>query len=121
MMDHKAGKSGLSGQGGPDMQYLMKPRGKGYTLRMSTPEILVGTGNPWTGKPFGREIKLGLNTRGHAEAVRLRDVRVGQVRQLEAEAQASAGQRHVGRIIDLTPENAAAWREIREEANCGGG
>lgn len=116
MTDHRAGASGLAGQGGPDMKHLMKPRGKGYTLRMKTPEVLVGTTNPWTEKPFGREIKLGLNTRSHAEALRLRDVRVGQVRQLEAEAQASTGQPHVGRIIDLSPENAASWREMREEA-----
>ncbi|WP_171616935.1 hypothetical protein [Ruegeria sp. HKCCD6428] len=98
------------------MRYLTKPRGKGYTLRMVTPEILVGTENPWTGKPFGREIKLGLNTRTHAEAVRLRDIRLGQVRQLGADALAEAGRRSAGRIIDLSPESAAEWRKMREEA-----
>ncbi len=46
-----------SGSQEPDMQYLTKPRGHGYSLRMTTPEILVGTENPWTGKTFGREIK----------------------------------------------------------------
>jgi hypothetical protein len=72
------------------MQHLTKPRGRGYSLRMVTPETLVGTMNPWTRKPFSREIKLDLNTRSHAEAVRLRYVRIGQIRQLEAEALASA-------------------------------
>lgn len=52
------------------MQYLIKPRGRGYSLRMVAPEILIGTENPWTVKAFGREIKLGLNTRSHAEAKR---------------------------------------------------
>ncbi|WP_428515008.1 tyrosine-type recombinase/integrase [Roseovarius sp.] len=97
------------------MQYLTKPRGKGYSLRMPTPSVLVGTENPWTGKPFGIEIKLGLKTRHHAEAVRIRDVRVGQIRQLEADARASKGQRSVGRIIDLSPESAAEWREMYNE------
>lgn len=99
------------------MQYLTKPRGRGYSLRMVTPDVLIGTKNPWTRKPFGREIKLGLQTRSHAEAVRLRDVRIGQVRQLEAEALASAGKKNVGRIIDLTPENAAEWRQMRDDAD----
>lgn len=98
------------------MQYLTKPRGRGYSLRMATPEILIGTESPWTGKAFGKEIKLGLNTRSHAEAIRLRDVRAGQVRQLEADALASAGRKNVGRIIDLTPESAAEWRKMRDEA-----
>ncbi|WP_320178316.1 tyrosine-type recombinase/integrase [Roseovarius pacificus] len=98
------------------MKYLIKPRGRGYSLRMVTPEILIGTKNPWTSKPFGKEIKLGLNTQRHAEAVRIRDVRLGQIRLLEAEALADAGRGSVGRIIDLSPESAAEWRQMREEA-----
>ena len=116
MMDHMRQRPSESGKGGPDMMYLTKPRGRGYSLRMSTPDVLVGTLNPWTGKPFGREIKLGLNTTRHAEAIRLRDVRLGQIRQLEAEAIAAAGKKPIGRIIDLTPESAAEWREMRAEA-----
>ncbi|MGR3587943.1 MAG: hypothetical protein ACU0BH_05545 [Paracoccaceae bacterium] len=81
---------------------------------MTTPEVLVGTENPWTGKKFGREIKLGLDTRKHTEAIRIRDLRVGQIRQLEADALASAGGRGVGRIIDLTPESAAEWSQMRD-------
>ncbi|MBO6853343.1 MAG: tyrosine-type recombinase/integrase [Marivivens sp.] len=84
---------------------------------MITPDVLVGTLNPWTGKPFGREIKLGLNTRSHAEAIRLRDVRLGQIRQLESEALASLNKKNVGKIIDLSPENARFWREERALTN----
>ncbi|MFW2544037.1 tyrosine-type recombinase/integrase [Primorskyibacter sp. 2E107] len=84
---------------------------------MATPEVLIGTESPWTSRPFGKEIKLGLNTRNHAEAVRVRDIRIGQIRQLEAEAEASAGKKTVGKIIDLTPENAAEWRAMRAESS----
>ena len=98
------------------MQYLNKPRGTGFLFRMMTPEVLVGTKNPWTGNAFGREIKLGLNTQRHAEAIRLREIRLGQIRQLGADAMASVGRTGVGRIIDLSPESAAEWRQIREDA-----
>lgn len=98
------------------MRFIVKPRGKGYSLRMTTPDVLVGTENPWTSKPFGREIKLGLNTRSHAEAIRMWDIRVGQVRQLEADALMNAGKRGLGRIIDLSPESALEWRKMRDEA-----
>lgn len=47
---------------------------------MVTPPILIGTENTWSGKKFGREIKLGFNNRSHAEAIRLRDVRIGRIR-----------------------------------------
>ncbi|MHA7827277.1 MAG: tyrosine-type recombinase/integrase [Roseovarius sp.] len=98
------------------MQYLTKPRGRGYSLRMATPNVLVGTQNPWTGKPFGKEIKLGLHTQRHAEAVRMRDVRLGQIRQLEADALANKGKKSIGKIIDLSPESAAEWRRAMDEA-----
>ncbi|WP_227268744.1 hypothetical protein [Roseobacter weihaiensis] len=116
MMDHTRASPSGPCVSELDMRHLTKPRGKGYTMRLIAPEVLVGTGNPWTGKPFGREIKLGLNTRSHAEAVRLRDIRLGQIRQLEADALAQRGRRSVGRIIDLSPESAAEWRQMREEA-----
>lgn len=116
MMDHIETGSSRSGEVKPDMRYLTKPRGKGFSLRMPTPEILVGTLNPFTKKPFGKEIKLGLNTRCHAEAVRLREIRAGQIRQLEADALAAAGRKSAGRIADLTPESAAEWRQLRQEA-----
>lgn len=117
MMDHKTQAITASDGQGADMQYLIKPRGRGYSLRMVTPDVLIGTENPWTGRKFGNEIKLGLNTRQHAEAIRLRDIRIGQIRQLEADALVNAGRKSVGRIIELTPESAAEWRQMREEAD----
>lgn len=113
MTDHKDQQSPPTPFTGADMRHLIKPRGKGYSLRMATPEALVGTENPWTGKAFGREIKLGLNTREHAEALRMRDVRVGQIRQLEAKALAARG----GGIIDLSPEAAEEWRQMRADVS----
>lgn len=35
------------------MAYLVKSSGRGYSFRMVTPEVLIGTKNPWTKKPFG--------------------------------------------------------------------
>ncbi len=116
MMDHKSSPKLPTSADDIDMRHLIKPRGKGYSLRMLTPPILVGTENPWTGKPFGKEIKLGLDTRGHADALRIRDVRVGQIRQLEADAIAASGRRGIGKIMDLSPEAAEDWRKMRMEA-----
>jgi hypothetical protein len=116
MTDHNDNSKPLSSSGSIDMQHLIKPRGKGYSLRMLTPAVLVGTTNPWTDKPFGKEIKLGLHTRTHAEALRIRDVRVGQIRQLEADAIAASGRGGIGRILDLSPEAAEEWRKMRLDA-----
>jgi integrase len=115
-MDHNDNSKSLSSSGSIDMQHLIKPRGKGYSLRMLTPPVLVGTTNPWTDKPFGKEIKLGLRTRAHAEALRIRDVRVGQIRQLEADAIAASGRGGIGRILDLSPEAAEEWQKMRLDA-----
>ena len=116
MMDHNDNGTPPSPSDSIDMRHLIKPRGKGYSLRMLTPPVLEGTENPWTGKPFGKEIKLGLDTRGHADALRIRDVRVGQIRQLEADAFAASGRGGIGRIMDLSPEAAEDWRKMRSEA-----
>jgi len=116
-MDHKNTHTVATPKGDADMRFLVKPRGKGYSLRMATPEALIGTMNPWTGKPFCKEIKLGLRTRRHAEALRTRDVRIGQVRQLEADALAAGGAANIGGIIDLSPEAAEQWRQMRAEAS----
>ncbi|MGJ8598067.1 tyrosine-type recombinase/integrase [Sulfitobacter sp.] len=116
MMDHNGNSKSPSSSGSIDMRHLIKPRGRGYSLRMLTPPVLVGTKNPWTAKPFGKEIKLGLDTRSHAEALRIRDVRVGQIRQLESDAIAASGRGGIGRIMDLSPEAAEDWRKMRMEA-----
>ena len=77
MMDHNDNSKSRSSSGSIDMQHLINPRGKGYSLTMLTPPVLVGTTNPWTDKPFGKEIKLGLRTRTPSEALRIRDVAYG--------------------------------------------
>ncbi len=69
----------------PEMHHLTQPRGKGYVFRMKTPDVLVGARNPKTGKPFGREIKHGLNTRNRMEAKKARDIMLGDIRRLAAE------------------------------------
>lgn len=72
----------------PDTRFLIQPRGPGtaYVFRMRTPPSLVGKINPRTGKPYGREIKEGLNCdnpRDRMEAIRRRDVLLGQIRREE--------------------------------------
>lgn len=97
------------------MSNLEQPRGKGFSLRIKTPDALVSTTNLWTCKPFGKTLKLGLNTRRHADAVRIRDVRIGQLRQLETEATAAAGRSNIGGNIDVPPESAREWSDLRAE------
>jgi integrase len=115
MMDHISGQDTAPEAGQLDMTYLSKPRNKGYAFRMVTPEALVGSDNPLTGRPFGKEIKLGLGTRRHTEALRIRDIYLGQVRQLEAEARRNQGKQGDGRIFDLSPEAAKDWLEMRKD------
>ncbi|MGG7568557.1 site-specific integrase [Rhodovulum sp. DZ06] len=88
------------------MSYLKQSRGKGWVFRMKTPEILVGKPNPWTGKPFGNEIKKGLGTRSKREAMRLRDVALGEIRRLEVEA---AGGK------PFSKERALSWAAFQRE------
>ncbi|NVK62360.1 MAG: hypothetical protein HWE37_20075 [Rhodobacteraceae bacterium] len=96
MMDHKSKAE--------DMNYLRQPRGPGtgWVFRMVTPFELIGKINPWTGKPFGKEIKKGLDTRYLTEARKRRDVALGVIRQL---------------VVDQTDEGkftlsaAEEWRE----------
>jgi hypothetical protein len=51
---------------------------------MATPSVLIGSLSPFTGKPFGSEIKLGTGTRRLPEARKKRDFFLGKVRELEA-------------------------------------
>ena len=92
-----------------DMKHLIQPRGPatGWVFRMITPLELVGKPNPWTGKPFGKEIKKGLGTRRLVEARKLRDVALGEVRQVALELS------DVGRF---SLKSAKDWNEaIRED------
>lgn len=97
------------------MRYLAKLRGTKYALRVKAPDLLVGMISVWIGEPFRKTITFGLGTRVHAEAVRFADVRLDQLRQLEAEAGGGFGTKSVGRMINLSSENAREWREMRAE------
>ncbi|MBL6426701.1 MAG: tyrosine-type recombinase/integrase [Maritimibacter sp.] len=94
----------IEGKDTGEMRYLKQARGdgSGYVFRMVTPEKLRGRENPWTGKPFGNEIKKGLNTRHRPTARQRRDVILGEIRALEMGAEAADG---------FTMQSALAWRE----------
>ena len=106
-MDHKSNAE--------DMNYLRQPRGPGtgWVFRMVTPLELIGKINPWTGKPFGKEIKKGLDTRYLTDARKRRDIALGIIRQLVME-QTDEGK------FSLT--SAEEWREaIRDDQSDEGG
>ncbi|PIL19453.1 hypothetical protein P775_15040 [Puniceibacterium antarcticum] len=69
---------------------------------MVTPLELIGSVNPWTGKPFGKEIKKGLQTRYLQEARRSRDIALGEIRKLVI-AQSDSGK--------FSLDAAEEWRE----------
>lgn len=70
-----------------ETKYLIQPRGKhGWTFRMRTPPALVNEINPHTNRPFGTEIKIGLDTRNLVEARKKRDTYLGIIRALEIDA-----------------------------------
>lgn len=60
--------SSVDNTGDDDTHHLQQPRGKGYVFHARTPKSLIDAISPWTGKPFGNEIKLGLGTRDRTEA-----------------------------------------------------
>jgi hypothetical protein len=96
-----------------DTLYLFQPRGPGtaFLFRMATPTSLVGRGNPRTGRPYGREIKEGLGgARLLNEARRLRDLRLGAIRQEEAAA-TGAWNGTMAQALDI----AAALRAEEDE------
>lgn len=72
-----------------EMLYIRKTEDrKGYVFRMKTPPALIGTIDPKTGKPFGKEIVRGLGTRHFPTAKKKRDRILGSVRDLEIKAEA---------------------------------
>jgi hypothetical protein len=73
-----------------ETKYLSQPRGggKGWALRMPTPSLLIGTISHKTGKPYGKTIHEGLGTRNVADARKLRDIRLGEIRAEEAKVKA---------------------------------
>lgn len=101
------------------MQHIDQPRGPGtaYRFKMRTPQVLIGHTDPQTGKPFGRWIIRTLGGERHLPtAKRLRDIRLAEVRALEADAKAGA---------DLSGRfslyRAEAWAEaLRVQTRDGG-
>jgi integrase len=57
---------------------------------MATPSSLIGRLNPRTGRPYGREIREGLDTRDKRQARKLRDLLLGKIRLEEATAKGEA-------------------------------
>ena len=93
-----------------ETKYLSQPRGPntGWAIRMPTPKDLIGIVSPKTGKPYGKTIHEGLGTRNVADARKLRDIRLGEIRAEEAKVQAEkAGD------VELALKNAEALRRVR--------
>lgn len=77
----------LKGKNG--MKHIIQPRGDGtaYQFKMRTPAALRGMKDPATGKNFGTYIKRTLGgTRHLPTAKKLRDIRLAEVRTMEADA-----------------------------------
>ncbi|HLO78384.1 MAG TPA: phage integrase SAM-like domain-containing protein, partial [Magnetospirillum sp.] len=104
-----------------DTDYLFQPRGQGtgWCFRMMTPAALIGKTNPRTGRPYGREIREGLDTRELKQARKLRDLRLGKIRLEEAQALAeiSGSMEHALQYAaDLKKVDDPDERELYEEA-----
>lgn len=96
-----------------DTNYLFQPRGQGtaWLFRMATPAPLIGRINPRTDKPYGREIREGLKgVRVLAEARKLRDLRLGEIRREEKRA---TGEAHGS--IDDALEIAASLQTLEDD------
>lgn len=101
------------------MKHLQQPRGPGtaYRFRIKTPKALVGMIDPKTGKQFGQFIFRDLGGTNHLPTARkLRDIRLAEVRAMEADA--AAGDALSGRF---GLERAEVWAEaLRVEKAKGG-
>ncbi len=97
-----------------DMRHLIQPRGPGtgWVFRMITSPDLIGKLNPWTGKPFGKEIRRGLNIRHLPTARKQRDICLGEVRRLSFDKSDEGS---------FTIDQAEAWHEdiARDPSNQG--
>ncbi len=101
------------------MQYIVQPRGPGtaYRFNMRTPSALKGMVDPSTGKRFGSFIKRSLGgTRHLPTAKKLRDIRLAEVRAMEADAARGAS---LGDRFGI--ERATAWAEALRVQRAQGG
>ncbi|MBO9452284.1 tyrosine-type recombinase/integrase [Tropicibacter sp. R16_0] len=97
------------------MRYIEQPRGQGtaYRFRMKTPAALVGREDPQTGKPFGTWIIRSLGGERHLPtAKKLRDMRLAEVRAIEASYRASER---------FSQERAELWAEALQSGGAAGG
>ena len=105
-------------------QYLVQPKGPGtgYQLRMRTPVALLGRRDSAPGKPFGSEVRRGLNTRSLRTAGDRAAILRGHLLTLaEKAAQAVSGgpAQHPGceHPPELSVDRALGWAEaIAEQA-----
>jgi hypothetical protein len=94
-----------------DMNYIIRPRGDGtaYQFMIRTPAALRGMTDPATGRTFGRYIKRSLGATRHLPTARkLRDIRLAEVRTMEAEARGP-----VARVEREEPAVAAGFLDVR--------
>lgn len=96
-----------------ETKFLFRPRGDGtaWLFRMATPDILIGRINPRTGKAYKREIRESLDGVREVEKARqLRDLRLGEIRQEQAEVIHKAGG-----DMEQALEVAASLRHMDDE------
>ena len=101
------------------MKHIIQPRGDGtaYRFNIRTPSALKGMIDPSTGKKFGTYIKRSLGgTRHLPTAKKLRDIRLAEVRAMEADAMKGAA---LGDRFSL--EKASAWAEALRVQRAEGG
>lgn len=97
--------------------YLTRPRGKGWSFQMATPQILKGRVFPRTGKPFpDRWIRIGLGTTDVLQARRERDLIVAAIRAEEIRAEQDFGALAVAAEMAALPSGSEARQEARVAA-----
>ncbi|MEO1140312.1 MAG: tyrosine-type recombinase/integrase [Pseudomonadota bacterium] len=101
------------------MGYIVQPRGPGtaYRFNIRTPSALKGMLDPSTGKKFGTYIKRSLGgTRHLPTAKKLRDIRLAEVRAMEADAVKGTA---LGDRFSI--EKASAWADALHVQRAEGG
>jgi integrase len=101
------------------MKHIIRPRGDGtaYQFKMRRPVVLDGMIDPATGKRFGTFIRRSLGATHHIPtAKKLRDIRLAEVRAMEADAVRGAA---LGNRFSL--EKASAWAEALRVQKAEGG
>ncbi len=101
------------------MRHITQPRGGGtaYQFKMRTPLAMKGMNDPATGKVFGTYIKRSLGATRHLPtAKKMRDIRLAEIRAMEADAIRGA---ELGDRFSL--DRASAWAEALQVQRAKGG